>query len=82
MLKAQEKLINSTSNMTLGNHSVKHRDVDISEYYYYATCVCKVDRANRIVHFDNGGYSASSSTTRTINGYKKYFVDYLGYVET
>ena len=42
---------------------------------------CKVDRANRIVHFDNGGYS-TSSTTRTINGYKKYFVDYLGYEET
>lgn len=48
MLKAQQKLIDSTVNMTLGNHSVKHRDVDISEYYYHATCVCKVDRANRI----------------------------------
>lgn len=81
MLKAQEKLINSTSNMTLGNHWVKHLDCYISEYYYHATCVCKVDSANRIVHFDNGGYS-TSSTTRTINGYKEYFVDYLGYVET
>ena len=81
MLKAQQKLIDSTVNMTLGNHSVKHRDAYISEYYYHAICVCKVDRANRIVHFDNGGYS-TSSTTRTINGYKKYFVDYLGYEET
>ena len=26
MLKAQQKLIDSTVNMTLGNHSVKHRD--------------------------------------------------------
>lgn len=41
----------------------------------------KVDHTNRIVHFDNGDYS-TSSTTRTINGYKKYFVDYLGYDET
>lgn len=81
MLKAQQKLIDSTVNMTIGNHSVKHRGGDVSEYYYHATCVCKVDRANRIVHFDNGGYS-TSSTTRTINGYKKYFVDDLGYEET
>lgn len=81
MLKVQQKLIDSTSNITIGNHSVKHRDVDISEYYYHATCVCKVDHTNRIVHFDNGDYS-TSSTTRTINGYKKYFVDYLGYDET
>lgn len=36
MLKAQQKLIDSTVNMTLGNHSVKHRDAYISEYYYHA----------------------------------------------
>lgn len=81
MLKAQQKLIDSTGDMTIGNHSVKYRGSGISEYYYHATCVCKVDRTNKIVHFDNGGYS-TSSTTRVINGYKEYFVDYLGYEET
>lgn len=81
MLKAQQKLIDCTGDMTIGNHSVKYRGSDISEYYYHATCVCKVDWNNRIVHFDNGGYS-TTSTTRVINGYKEYFVDDLGYEET
>lgn len=39
MLKAQQKLIDSTVNIDVSNHSVKHRDAYISEYYYHATCV-------------------------------------------
>ena len=29
MLKAQQRLIDSTVNMTIGNHSVKHRGVTL-----------------------------------------------------
>ena len=32
MLKAQQRLIDSTVNMTIGNHSVKHRGGDVSGF--------------------------------------------------
>lgn len=66
-METMKKLVKATNNMKLGNHRVEINE-GITKYFYYATPIIIVDRVNRTLTIDNGGYG-TSSTTRAINSY-------------
>lgn len=78
MMKTIEKLLEAENSTKLGNHSVTVQGHKRGFRYYWTT-VCAVDDAECTYHLDNGGYGISS-TTRTINDYRRHFED-LGYTE-
>lgn len=79
MLKTVEKLVNAKRDMKIGNHSVK-QEGNTRRFYYYSTAICVADDKYRLVYFDNGGYG-TSSTTRAVNSYKKYFLENACYIQ-
>lgn len=78
MLRAIEQLI-SGERTKVGNHSKKllMNNRDWEDFYYHSTCICSVDHNSKSFKTNNGGWG-TSSTTRAINDYRKYFIG-LGY---
>ena len=78
-MKAIDTLVNVKMNKCLGNHGV--RVTPAGRYFsYHNNVVCKVNDNKKEFALDDCGYSGKSSTTRTLNCYKKYFTS-LGYTE-
>lgn len=93
MMKALEKLVASKSNARVGNHAVMYCDIPhngaalrilhIMEgatraFSYHENFICHVDDTRRRVYLTNCGWG-TTSTTRALNDYHRYFVDERGY---
>ena len=79
MMKSLKLLVKSFWNYSVGNHSVTV-DGDKRYFRYHGNIVCKVNDDAKTFVLDDCGYSGYSSTTRTLNDYRKYFSD-IGYIE-
>ena len=81
MLKAIEQLV--TGERThVGNHRVEsfnERGQTINNYIYHSTIICVVNENEKTFRTSNGGWN-TSSTTRAINDYRKWFTD-RGYTD-
>ena len=75
MLKSIEKLLESSSNLKVGNHSSEHI-ASVCSYMYHGTILCEADFDKKEFKLPyNGAYSHSVSTRRAVNDYKRYFTD-------
>lgn len=75
MLKTIEKMINCgkyCKRVYSGNHST-YKCGDRLDFYYHETVVCRIDKQNKEVIFDDGGYAGHKSTTRVLKDY--YYSD-------
>lgn len=73
-MRTLEKLVRE-NNKKMGNHKVAtitSEGITWTKYYYYQTVICLVNETNKEVVLSNGGWG-TSSTTRAINWYRKYF---------
>ena len=77
MMKAQQQLIKGERN-SVGNHRREDKG-NTTKFFYHQTAICTVNWISKFFLVDNGGW-ATSSTSRAINGYRKYFED-LGFNE-
>lgn len=78
-MKAIDTLVTVVTNKTVGNHGV--RVTPAGRYFsYHNNVVCKVNDNKKEFVLDDCGWTGKSSTTRTLNCYKKYFTS-LGYTE-
>lgn len=73
MMKTIDALLKAEYNTRKGHHSVEFKDGKRC-FRYYHTDICIADDNKRLVTIDNGNYY-TSSTTRAINDYIKYFED-------
>lgn len=71
MMAGINALLESNSDLTRGNHKVALKN-NKRYFSYFATDICVADDNKRIAVIDNGGYY-TSSTTRAINDYIRYF---------
>ena len=93
MMKALEKLVASKRNARVGNNAVMYCDIPHNgaalrilhimqgatrAFSYHDNFICHVDDVCRRVYLTNCGWG-TTSTTRALNDYKRYFVDGLGY---
>lgn len=75
MLKSIEKLLESSSNLKVGNHSSEH-NYEVWFYMYHGTIICEANYVKKEFKLPyNGAYSHSTSTRRAVNNYKRYFLD-------
>lgn len=79
MLVVVKDLVCASRDMKKGSHKVVKYPTGIREFIYYSTAICTVNDNERTFSTDNGGYG-TSSTTRAINDYKRYFTS-IGYKE-
>lgn len=63
-----------------GHGEVKHVNGFTREFHYHENTICLVDDVNRLVILTHAGWN-TSSTSRAINDYRRYFVDECGYTE-
>ena len=78
-MKAIDNLVEARTNKTVGNHGV--RVTPARRYFsYHNNVVCKVNDNKKEFALDDCGWTGKSSTTRTLNCYKRYFTS-LGYTE-
>lgn len=78
-MKAIDNLVEARTNKCVGNHGV--RVTPSGRYFsYHNNVVCKVNDNKKEFALDDCGWTGKSSTTRTLNCYKKYFTS-LGYTE-
>lgn len=78
-MKAIDTLVTVVTNKTVGNHGV--RVTPAGRYFsYHNNVVCKVNDNKKEFSLDDCGWTGKSSTTRTLNCYKRYFTS-LGYTE-
>lgn len=80
MLKSVEKLVNGVAKR-VGNHSVETDCQGIDRFKYHGNVVCIVNHSLRNFELHHCGFSSSSSTSRALNSYEKYFKD-AGYTLT
>ena len=74
MLKSIEKLLESNSNLKVGNHSSEHLR-SVCFYMYHGTVICEADYGKKEFKLPyDGMYSNSNSTRRAVNDYKRYFL--------
>ena len=75
MLKSIEKLLESSSNLKVGNHSSEH--IALACFYtYHGTVICEADYDRESFKLPyKGMYANSTSTRRAVNDYKRYFTD-------
>lgn len=93
MMKALERLVTSKRNAQVGNHAVMYCDIPNNgaalhilhimqgttrAFSYHGNYICHVDDTRWRVHLTNCGWG-TSSTSRALNNYRKYFVDERGY---
>lgn len=93
MMKALEKLVDSRANARVGNHAVMFCDIPHNgaalrilhimqgatrAFSYHENFICMVDDTRRRVYLTHAGWH-TSSTTRALNDYKRYFIAELGY---
>ena len=74
MLRANEQIVR-VINTKVGNHSVSTNYVHgctVKDYIYHSTPICTVNEDRMTFSTDNGGWN-TSSTTRAINDYRRYF---------
>ena len=75
MLKSIKKLLESSSNLKVGNHSSEHITSACS-YMYHGTIICEADFKRKEFKLPyKGMYANSISTRRAVNDYKRYFTD-------
>ena len=78
-MKSIDNLVEARTNKTVGNHRV--RVTPAGRYFsYHNNVVCKVNDNKKEFSLDDCGWTGKSSTTRTLNCYKRYFTS-LGYTE-
>lgn len=78
-MKAIDNLVEARTNKTVGNHGVRVNPA--GRYFsYHNNVVCKVNDNKKEFSLDDCGWAGKSSTTRTLNCYKRYFTS-LGYTE-
>ena len=94
MMKTLKRLVTTTKNTTVNNHAVKYygrmegftahfcKVMEGTErsFTYHGNTICMVDDTRRRVHLTHAGWH-TSSTTRALNDYRRYFVDEKGYTE-
>lgn len=80
MMKAQKALIGTReTRLRLGNHAVhtiKHPitgDILIKQFTYFDNKVCEVNFLHGLFFIDKCGWEHSSTTSRTVNAYRRYF---------
>ena len=92
MMKALEKLVASKGNARVGNHAVMYygrmegftahfcKVMEGTErvFTYHGNIICMVDDSHRRIFLTHAGWY-TSSTTRALNDYHRYFVDRHGY---
>lgn len=83
MMKTVLNLYNSNQDyLKIGNHKVERsNNGNIELYSYHRTVIFAIDKNEKTIVIDNGGWN-TSSTTRAINDYKKLyetFINTLGY---
>ena len=73
MMKAVEKLITGFNcgkkYVQCGNHHMTSNN-GVTRFFYHETAICTLNHGK--VSYDNGGWN-TSSTTRAINDYVRYF---------
>lgn len=78
-MKAIDNLVEARTNKCIGNHGV--RVTPAGRYFtYHNNVVCKANDNNKSFVLDDCGWGGKSSTTRTLNEYRKHFTS-LGYTE-
>lgn len=78
-MKAIDILVEERTNKCIGNHGIKITPAGWV-FLYHNNEVCKVNNNNKEFSLDDCGWAGKSSTTRTLNCYKRYFTS-LGYTE-
>lgn len=78
-MKAIDNLVEAKTNKTVGNHGVRVTDT-IRFFSYHGNTVCTVYDNLKEFSLDDCGWAGKSSTTRTLNEYRKHFT-ILGYTE-
>lgn len=79
MMKAIKSLVESTKNARIGNHAVMVQRGTRS-FSYHDNIICVADDVLHRVYLTNAGWN-TSSTSRAINEYRRYFVEEQGYEE-
>lgn len=79
MIKALKALVESTKHARVGNHAVMVQRGTRS-FSYHGNTICIVDDVNHRIILTNAGWN-TSSTSRAINEYRRYFVEAQGYEE-
>ena len=92
MMKALERLVAIKGNAQVGNHAVRHyghmegvtahccKVMEGTEraFTYHGNIICMVDDSHRRIFLTHAGWY-TSSTSRALNDYRRYFVNELGY---
>ena len=75
-MKAISALVESKQNMTIGNHAVEHLNNNgfTRKFTYHGNTICLVDDKRKLIILTNAGWN-TSSTTRALNEYRRYFVN-------
>lgn len=79
MMKGLAFLLTRGYNASYGNHSVEYVG-DVRRFRYHNNIVCIVNDKTKVFKLDDCGWAGYSSTTRTLNDYRKYFTK-QGYEE-
>lgn len=78
-MKTIDNLVEARTNKCIGNHGV--RVTPAGRFFsYHNNVVCKANDNKREFSLDDCGWAGKSSTTRTLNEYRKHFT-VLGYTE-
>lgn len=93
MMKVLKALVESKKQQRVGNHAVMFCDIPHNgaalrilhimqgatrAFSYHENFICHVDDTRRRVYLTNCGWG-TSSTSRALNDYRRYFVNELGY---
>ena len=93
MMKVLKALVESKKQQRVGNHAVMFCDIPHNgaalhilhimqgatrAFSYHDNFICHVDDTRRRVYLTNCGWG-TSSTSRALNDYRRYFVNELGY---
>lgn len=93
MMKVLKALVESKKQQRVGNHAVMYCDIPHNgaalrilhimqgatrAFSYHDNFICHVDDVCRRVYLTNCGWG-TTSTTRALNDYRRYFVDGRGY---
>ena len=93
MMKVLKALVESKKQQRVGNHAVMFCDIPHNgaalrilhimqgatrAFSYHENFICHVDDTRRRVYLTNCGWG-TSSTSRAVNDYRRYFVNELGY---
>lgn len=84
MLKAIETLTRNCTSMKVGNHRVEidrlpNGNELLRKYFYHDHLICLVDMHNNVCMTNHCGWG-TSSTSRAINDYIRYYVKWFSFL--